>query len=96
LAAVLGGGVTPDDLERLGAFQAAARVLVDNAPSQPFAIRTLPIPNPTNDIDQLRHASAQRYGRDGQAVDDELTQRWQGGSGNSGGSIGVSRRGASS
>lgn len=92
LAAVLGGGVTPDDLEQLGAFQAVARVLVDSTPSQPFAIRTLPLSEPSNDVAALRHASQQRYGVDGHMVDATLAARWQGGDLHPDGPIGISRR----
>lgn len=42
ITAVLGGDVSPDQLERLGAFHACVRLLVDSHPTEPFAIRTTP------------------------------------------------------
>lgn len=92
LAAVLGGGLTPGDLDRLGAYQAAARVMVDGTPSSPFAVQTLPLDEATNDVEQLRQTSAARFGMDGATVDAELMTRWQGGENASDGPIGVVRR----
>jgi hypothetical protein len=92
IASALGGGVTSDDLDRLGAYQAAVRVLVDGAPSQPFAVRTLPLTDATGDAEQLRRKSATHFGVDGAAVDAELITRWQGGARTTDGPVGVVRR----
>jgi len=70
--------VTPDDLERLGAFQAAARVLVKSAPSAAFAVQTLPLNAPTNNATALRAQSAALYGLPAAELDAALTARWQG------------------
>ncbi|GAA5158232.1 type IV secretory system conjugative DNA transfer family protein [Pseudonocardia eucalypti] len=75
LAAVLGAGVTAADLERLGAYQAAARVLVDNAPSPAFTLATEPLPAAIASAARLRRASQQRYGRPGQEIDDAIRAR---------------------
>jgi hypothetical protein len=95
LAAVLGGSITADDLDQLGAFQAAVRLLVDSVLSQPFAVRTQPLQDPTNDAEQLRRASTERYGVDGAIVDTSLINRWQGDHPQSDSPIGVTRRRAS-
>lgn len=79
LAAALGGDVTADDLLRLKAFEACAQLLLDSQPSQPFSVRTLPLPPRSGDPDGLRRASAARYGVDWAAIDAALTERWQGG-----------------
>jgi hypothetical protein len=79
LARVFGAPVTPDDLERLPAYHAAARVLVDGAPSRTFEVATPPLPDALYDPDQLRRASADRYGMDPAAVDAALIERWRGG-----------------
>jgi hypothetical protein len=92
LAAVLGGSVGAEQLERLGAFEACARLLVKARPSDPFTIRTLPLPAPKNDVTNLRRAAQDRYGVDGDAIDNRLIERWQGGQPEAGGPIGVSRR----
>lgn len=92
LAAALGGGLTAEDLERLGAFEACARVLVNSAPSQPFALRTLLLPPPVNDVAALRRAALARYGVNGAAVDEALRVRWHGPDPGTDGPIGVARR----
>jgi hypothetical protein len=76
---VFGASVTPEDLERLPAYHAAARVLVDGAPSRAFEVETPPLPDALYDPDQLRRASAERYGLDPAAVDAALIERWRGG-----------------
>jgi hypothetical protein len=92
LAAVLGGGLTPDDLERLGAYEACVRLLVDAAASPPFAVRTLPLPKGTQNAAMLRQVSQERYGVNPTALDDGLTARWQGGDHDPDGPVGVTRR----
>jgi hypothetical protein len=92
LAAVLGGGLTPDDLEQLGAYEACARLLVDAAPSPPFGIRTLPLPKPTQSAAMLRRVSQERYGLHPAALDEALKTRWQGGEPEADGPVGVTRR----
>jgi hypothetical protein len=78
LAAVLGKPVTPDELDRLAAYHAVARVLVDAAPSTAFEVATPPLSPPTNDPDKLRRISAERFGIDSAVLDDALMRRWQG------------------
>ncbi|WP_112236815.1 type IV secretory system conjugative DNA transfer family protein [Kribbella monticola] len=92
LAAALGGGVTAADLELLGPYQAIARLHGGEAPSQPFAIRTLPLGTPTGDPEDLRSKSQRRYGIDGTSIDEHLRARWQGGSDQADVPVGVSRR----
>jgi hypothetical protein len=79
LARVLGNPVTPEDLERLPAFHAVARVLVDGAPSGAFEVITPPLTQPTNDPAVLRRVSADRYGINPVELDAAILRRWQGG-----------------
>jgi hypothetical protein len=92
LARVLGDPVTPEDLDRLPAFHAAARVLVDGAPSRAFEVATPPLSAPSNDPELLRRMSAQRYGVDPAELDAGLVRRWQGGDQSPDTPIGVYRR----
>ena len=79
LARMLGDPVTPGDLDGLPAFHAAARVLIDGAPSKAFEVATPLLPAPINDPGTLRRISAERYGVDSAALDEQLLRRWQGG-----------------
>lgn len=79
LAASFGSDLTGDDLLRLRAFEACAQLLIDSRPSTPFSVKTRLLPPWTSRPDDLRRRSAQRYGADGAAIDEALTQRWQGG-----------------
>ncbi|WP_370943301.1 hypothetical protein AB5J62_29940 [Amycolatopsis sp. cg5] len=79
LARVLGTPVKPDDLERLPAYHAVARVLVDGAPGAAFEVATPPLPNALWNPDAVRRASAERYGVDPAELDAAILKRWQGG-----------------
>jgi hypothetical protein len=92
LAATLGGGITPDDLEQLGAFEACARMVVDNTAAPPFSVRTLPLPPDTSDPDKLLAHSRERYGVNGQELDRIHTERWHGEAATPPAPIGVKRR----
>lgn len=85
-------GVPSDLLMRLPAYHAVAQVLVKNTPSTPFMVRTLPLPEPTSDPEELRRASAARYGVDPKVLDAELLARWQGGDQSQDGPIGMKKR----
>jgi hypothetical protein len=92
LADVLGADVTAADLERLGAFQAVARVLVEAAPSNAFVVQTLPLSEPTNDVAALKRGSAKRYGLAAVELDTWLRQRWEQPRSGTDGPIGIARR----
>lgn len=85
-------GVSTDTLMRLPAYHAVAQVLVDNTPSTPFAVKTLPLPAPTSDPDALRKTSAERYGVDPVQLDAQLLERWQGSQAPPDGPVGLTRR----
>ena len=95
LAAVLGGGIGPDDLMNLPAYYAAARVLVDGSPSSAFVVSTPNLPGATADPATIRRASAERYGVDPDELDAQLVARWQGDNNQGGGAIGTRKRGQS-
>lgn len=85
-------GVPADVLMKLPAYHAVAQVLVKNTPSDPFMVKTLPLPEPTSNAEQLRRASATRYGIDPKTLDTALLERWQGGDLSHNGLVGVVKR----
>lgn len=93
LAALL--GVQPDDLLALGAFQACARLLVNDSLTDAFGVQGLPLPPPSTNPDALRRRSRRLYAVDGEALDESLRERWEGGGTARGGQIGVKKRRAS-
>ena len=93
LASSFGGDLGGADLLRLKAFEACAQLLVDSQVTRPFSVRTRPLPPWTSNPDRLRRLSRNRYGVDGAALDQALTNRWQVG-GTGGGPVGVKRRGS--
>ena len=92
LAASLGGGLDGDDLLRLRAYEACCQLLVAGQPSMPFSVRTKPLPPWLGDPNELKRTSAERYGVDGDQLDDTLTRRWQGGDATSNTPIGIRKR----
>lgn len=78
LVQLFGGGVTPDDLEQLKAYEVCARLIVENSMTLPFTVKTLPLPPARADAQVLRRASQQRYGVPGEEVDRHLIERSQG------------------
>jgi hypothetical protein len=78
LAANLGNPITADDLERLPAYHAIARVLVDGVPCPPFEVATPALSKPTNDPDTLYRTSAERFGVAATKLDAAIQARWQG------------------
>ncbi|WP_433347623.1 type IV secretory system conjugative DNA transfer family protein [Microtetraspora malaysiensis] len=56
--------LTRHDLANLGAFQAAARLVVRSAETAPFTLRTRPLPAPDAELaGRIRAAAAQAHGR---------------------------------
>jgi DNA helicase HerA-like ATPase len=92
LAAALGGGLTAEDLERLQAFEAGCRLLLDSTLTTPFAVRTQPLAPALSDAETLRRTSQDRYGVDGAELDAALAQRWRGAADQPDAPIGVKRR----
>ncbi|MFD6073231.1 type IV secretory system conjugative DNA transfer family protein [Amycolatopsis lurida] len=92
LARVLGDPVTPHDLERLRAFHAVCRVLVDGALSRAFEVSTLPLPEAAHDPGAVREASVARYGVAPSELDAAVLKRWHGNDEPVDGPIGVRRR----
>lgn len=76
-----GNGLTTEDLEGLGRFEACARLLVDGVMSSAFGVKTLPLGAALSEPNELRRLSQERYGVDGDVLDSALTKRWHGGSG---------------
>ncbi len=92
LAGVLGGRVTPDDLMRLPAYVAAAQVLVSGATSDPFLVKTPPLPEATESATEARQTVAERFGVDSDELDRQLIERWQGEGEKPDGAIGLTKR----
>jgi hypothetical protein len=69
-------GITAEGLQHLGAFEAFARVgLGPGETTSPCSLRTLTPPPLISNPTAVRHASAQRYGKDPKAVDEALAAR---------------------
>ena len=92
LAGVLGGIATAESLLRLPAYHAAAQVLVNGATSDPFLVRTLPLPEATEDPGDARQETTKRFGVDPDELDAQLIERWQGGGDTPDGAIGMKKR----
>lgn len=74
-AAVFGRGrteLTPSDLSGLGPYEIYASLQAGGSVTPYFSAQTLPLPEPTSDPRALRQASAERYGRPRQEIEDEL------------------------
>ncbi|MEV6241019.1 type IV secretory system conjugative DNA transfer family protein [Lentzea sp. NPDC051838] len=94
LAGVLGGGVTAAQLEHLGRFEACCRLVVDNTMTAPFTVRTTGLGASLSNPVDLRTASRQRYGVNGDDLDATLTTRWYYNGSRPHGPIGITRRAA--
>lgn len=67
-----------DDLLNLPKFTACVKLLVDGVATRPFTMKTLPdtrVPDAVR-AEQIREASRQVYGRDGQAITAEIFSRY--------------------
>ncbi|MEV6873940.1 type IV secretory system conjugative DNA transfer family protein [Amycolatopsis sp. NPDC051128] len=92
LVQVLSDSVVAADLEQLAAFHAAARVLVDGAPSAAFEVATPPLPPPQANPAEVALASARRYGVAADELDAAVFARWDGRSDSADGPIGARRK----
>lgn len=92
LVQVLSDPVVAADLEQLAAFHAAARVLVDGAPSAAFEVATPSLPSPLSDPVEVALASAQHYGVTPDELDAAVLARWNGQADLPGGPIGARRK----
>jgi hypothetical protein len=69
-------GLSADELQRLEPYTVALRLGLGPGHVAPVCtVRTLPLTEPTADVDGLRRASSQRYGREAEAVDAALRVR---------------------
>jgi hypothetical protein len=69
-------GITAEELQALGRFEVAARIgLGPGDVSPPVTGRTLPLPEPVSDPDEVRRESAARYGMAPAEVDAALLAR---------------------
>lgn len=94
LVGALGPGASTAQLEHLGRYEACCRIVVDNAMSEAFTVRTRPLGPASSKTDELRAASLQRYGVNGDELDQTLAARWQGKTSEPDGPIGITRRAA--
>lgn len=70
-------GVTAEQLQYLDRFEIAVRLgLADGQVAPTATARTLPLPEPSVDVEQLRDTSAERYGISAEETDAELQARW--------------------
>jgi TraM recognition site of TraD and TraG len=78
LARELGGGLTPDDLQGLGAFEVAAQLYAAGRTQPPLTARTEAPSATRSDADAVRASSRQRYGAERSQVEAEIRRRHQG------------------
>lgn len=78
MARELGGGLTPNDLMGLGAFEVVAQIHAAGRTQPPLTAQTLPAPEPAHDPELIRQLSRARYGVDRQTVEDEIQARQAG------------------
>lgn len=77
LSRQLSGGLTPNDLQDLGAFEIYASLYAGGRVRSPISARTYPMPEPLRTSERVRDASRSRYGRDRAAVEAEIVSRQQ-------------------
>jgi hypothetical protein len=77
LARQLGGGLTPNDLQDLGAFEIYASLYAGGRVRSPISARTYPMPEPLGTSGRVLEASRSQYGRDRAAVEAEIVSRQQ-------------------
>jgi len=94
LARELGGGLTPDDLQGLGAFEVAAQLYAAGRTQPPLTAKTQGPSATRSDADEVRANSRQRYGAERSQVEAEIRERHQGATADT--PIGRRRRGGAS
>jgi hypothetical protein len=77
MARELGGGVTPDDLQELGAHEAVASLMVGRETVPPVSFTTRPLSESLIDAAAIRAISRERYGLDPVAVERAIRDRHQ-------------------
>jgi hypothetical protein len=74
----LGGTITAEDLQTLGAHEVVISAFADGATQAPVTAVTRPAPPTCSDGDVIREASRRRYGVDRAAVDEAIVARLAG------------------
>lgn len=70
-----GSLVTPDDLQRLGQYQAVSRVAIEGSVCTPFTMASSPPAQGFGEGDAIRAASQQCYGRPAEQIEREMVER---------------------
>jgi hypothetical protein len=83
----LGGVLTADDLQGLGAYEVVCQLFAAGTTLPPATGKTRPLPLPCSDAATIRHLSRERYGIDRDKVEAAIRQRQS-----SGGTGAVGRR----
>lgn len=78
MAREYGSLVTPHDFQALRAYEAMAQVMSSEGSSQPFSMQTFPASRRSANVDALRIASRQQYGRPVDQVIQEMRDRRKG------------------
>jgi hypothetical protein len=81
LVPYLGSDLTADELQDLEAFEVVAQIYGDGRTLPSLTARTLPPPEPTSDVAEIREHSRQRYGVDRAEVESAIRKRQQAGGG---------------
>ncbi len=77
LARQLGGGLAPEDLQSLEAYQVYASLFAGGRVRSPASAKTLPLPPATGSAALVRELSRQRFGRDRASVEAAILERQQ-------------------
>lgn len=77
LAAAFGPGVTANDLDQLGAFEACGQLLLDGVTTAAFRVHTPKLGQQLSDPAVVRARSLERYGTPADTVDADLIMRWR-------------------
>lgn len=75
IARDLGGVLTPEDLQGLGAYEVVAQLFAAGSSQPPLTARTLPMAERTSDGAELREASRKRHGVDRAEVEGAIRAR---------------------
>lgn len=94
LAKVLGGGLTPNDLQGLRAYETYQALTVGGRTMSPASVLTLPLDRPLGTLGEIRRRSAERYGVK-RAETDAVIRARRSGAAPADGPIGSRRRGGS-
>jgi hypothetical protein len=78
MARQLGGPLTADDLQGLGAYEVAAQLFAGGSTQSAATGRTRPLPQPSSDPEEIRRWSREQYGVDRDEIELAIRKRQMG------------------